>query len=57
MVLEGTDGIAVPVPSQLERIDYALGVGGPSHRIRKREHEIAGHMLGIPTVSHQNPEV
>jgi len=46
-VLEGTGGIAVPVPSSLERNVYALGVGGPSQRIRKREKEIADRMVEI----------
>jgi len=50
-VLEGTGGIAVPVRSRLERNDYALGIGGPSQRIRKREREIASRMLKINQVN------
>lgn len=53
-ILEGTGGIAIPVPSRMERNAYALGVGGPSQRIRKREHEIAGRMLEITDVDRMN---
>ncbi len=46
-ILDGAAGIAAPVPSRVEGSAYAVGVGGPSQRIKEREQEIADRMLDI----------